>query len=58
MLINPTKQFNESFVKVKDKLGVECKTSLEEALDEVIPWVKEQIAKGTKPNTDRQTNGL
>merc|ERR1712241_1139251 len=25
--------------KVRNLLGVECKTSLEEALDEVIPWI-------------------
>merc|ERR1712113_12866 len=29
--------------KVTKVLGVECKTSLETALDEVIPWIKEQI---------------
>lgn len=33
--------------KVRDVLGVACATSLETALDEVIPWVKEQMAKGT-----------
>lgn len=33
--------------KVKEVLGVECTTSLETALDEVIPWIKEQITKGT-----------
>lgn len=33
--------------KAKETLGLECKTTLEEALDEVIPWVKEQIDKGT-----------
>jgi len=33
--------------KVKSVLGVECTTSLDVALDEVIPWIKEQIALGT-----------
>eukprot|EP00440_Ansanella_granifera_P068980 gb/GFBE01074828.1/.p1 GENE.gb/GFBE01074828.1/~~gb/GFBE01074828.1/.p1 ORF type:complete len:364 (+),score=101.33 gb/GFBE01074828.1/:1-1092(+) len=33
--------------KVKDMLGIECTTPLEDALDEVIPWIKEQVAKGT-----------
>jgi len=33
--------------KARDVLGVECCTSLEEALDEVIPWVREQVEKGT-----------
>lgn len=33
--------------KVRDVLGVECKTPLDEALDEVIPWIKEQVALGT-----------
>lgn len=33
--------------KVRNLLGVECTTSLEKGLDEVIPWVKEQITKGT-----------
>merc|ERR1712232_495944 len=33
--------------KVKDVLGVECTTSLDVALDEVIPWIREQVAKGT-----------
>jgi len=33
--------------KSKAVLGVECTTSLEVALDEVIPWIKEQVAKGT-----------
>ena len=27
----------------QEVLGIECKTSLEEALDEVIPWIKEQV---------------
>jgi len=34
-------------VKSKEVLGIECTTSLEEALDEVIPWIKEQIKLGT-----------
>lgn len=33
--------------KAKQVLDIECTTSLEEALDEVIPWVTEQVAKGT-----------
>eukprot|EP00747_Dinoflagellata_sp_TGD_P164279 gnl/TRDRNA2_/TRDRNA2_184002_c0_seq1.p1 gnl/TRDRNA2_/TRDRNA2_184002_c0~~gnl/TRDRNA2_/TRDRNA2_184002_c0_seq1.p1 ORF type:complete len:379 (+),score=79.46 gnl/TRDRNA2_/TRDRNA2_184002_c0_seq1:146-1138(+) len=33
--------------KVKDELGIECPTDLETALDEVIPWIKEQIKLGT-----------
>jgi len=33
--------------KAKDMLGIECTTPLETALDEVIPWIKEQVAKGT-----------
>eukprot|EP00933_Yihiella_yeosuensis_P080799 TRINITY_DN94294_c0_g1_i1.p1 TRINITY_DN94294_c0_g1~~TRINITY_DN94294_c0_g1_i1.p1 ORF type:complete len:366 (+),score=79.61 TRINITY_DN94294_c0_g1_i1:66-1163(+) len=33
--------------KAKKELGIECTTSLDVALDEVIPWIKEQIGKGT-----------
>jgi nucleoside-diphosphate-sugar epimerase len=33
--------------KAKEVLGIECKTGLEEALDEVIPWIEEQIKLGT-----------
>eukprot|EP00929_Paragymnodinium_shiwhaense_P008571 TRINITY_DN112527_c0_g1_i1.p1 TRINITY_DN112527_c0_g1~~TRINITY_DN112527_c0_g1_i1.p1 ORF type:complete len:366 (-),score=110.38 TRINITY_DN112527_c0_g1_i1:67-1164(-) len=33
--------------KAKEVLGIECSTSLEVALDEVIPWIKEQIKLGT-----------
>jgi len=33
--------------KAKRVLGIECTTSLDKALDEVIPWVKEQVSKGT-----------
>jgi len=33
--------------KAKEVLGLECTTSLEEALDEVVPWVKEQVSRGT-----------
>jgi len=33
--------------KCKEVLDIECKTSLEDALDEVIPWIKEQIKLGT-----------
>ncbi|CAJ1370713.1 unnamed protein product [Effrenium voratum] len=33
--------------KAKEVLGIECTTSLEDALDEVIPWIKEQVALGT-----------
>lgn len=32
--------------KVKEKLGVECKTSLDVALDEIIPWIEKQIEIG------------
>lgn len=32
--------------KAKKLLGFEAKTSLDEALDEIIPWLKEQIEKG------------
>ena len=32
--------------KAKEVLGLECKTSLEEALDEIIPWIKAQIEIG------------
>ncbi len=32
--------------KAKKILGFEAKTSLEEALDEIIPWIKEQIKIG------------
>ena len=33
--------------KAKDILGWEAKTSLDSALDIVIPWITEQVAKGT-----------
>jgi len=33
--------------KSKEVLGIECKTGLEEALDEVIPWIREQVKLGT-----------
>jgi nucleoside-diphosphate-sugar epimerase len=33
--------------KAKEVLGIECSTGLDEALDEVIPWIKEQIKLGT-----------
>jgi nucleoside-diphosphate-sugar epimerase len=33
--------------KVREELGVECKTDLDTALDEVLPWIKEQIKLGT-----------
>ena len=33
--------------KAKDVLGFEATTPLETILDEVIPWVKEQIELGT-----------
>jgi len=33
--------------KVKNVLGVECKTDLDTALEEVLPWIKEQIGLGT-----------
>merc|ERR1711933_369448 len=36
-----------SVEKAKKLLGIECKTTLEEALDEVVPWVREQVSKGT-----------
>jgi nucleoside-diphosphate-sugar epimerase len=32
--------------KAKDILGLECNTSLEVALDEIIPWIKTQIEIG------------
>jgi len=32
--------------KAKEILGVECNTSLEEALDEIIPWIKKQMEIG------------
>ena len=33
--------------KAKNILGFEAKTSLSEILDIMIPWIKEQINKGT-----------
>jgi len=33
--------------KAKAVLDIECTTPLETALDEVIPWIKEQVALGT-----------
>eukprot|EP00928_Gymnodinium_smaydae_P053257 TRINITY_DN37293_c0_g1_i1.p1 TRINITY_DN37293_c0_g1~~TRINITY_DN37293_c0_g1_i1.p1 ORF type:complete len:400 (+),score=92.79 TRINITY_DN37293_c0_g1_i1:96-1202(+) len=33
--------------KAQKMLGIECTTSLDTALDEVIPWIREQVAKGT-----------
>ncbi|MCR9229626.1 NAD-dependent epimerase/dehydratase family protein [Gimesia chilikensis] len=33
--------------KAKDKLGFTADTTLDQMLDEVIPWIKEQIARGT-----------
>ncbi len=35
-----------SVEKAKSILGFEAKTSLSKALDEIIPWIKDQIAKG------------
>jgi len=32
--------------KARRKLGFECSTSLSEMLDEVIPWVKQQVEQG------------
>jgi nucleoside-diphosphate-sugar epimerase len=32
--------------KAREKLGVECKTPLSKALDEIIPWVTERIKLG------------
>jgi nucleoside-diphosphate-sugar epimerase len=32
--------------KAKEILGLKCNTSLEEALDEIIPWIKTQIEIG------------
>jgi nucleoside-diphosphate-sugar epimerase len=32
--------------KAREVLGVECSTSLEEMLDEVIPWVTQAVADG------------
>jgi len=60
--LNPEKEFNyvsdkpfeydvqkrvPDVSKAKKVLGYEATTSLEEILDEVIPWVKEQIELGT-----------
>merc|ERR1712232_570733 len=33
--------------KAKEVLDIECKTTLEDALDEVIPWIREQVKLGT-----------
>lgn len=33
--------------KARETLGIECKTTLEAALDEVVPWVREQLKLGT-----------
>lgn len=59
--IHPNKEFlyeiDEPFVydvmkripdvsKAKELLNIECSTSLEEALDEIIPWIKTQIELG------------
>jgi nucleoside-diphosphate-sugar epimerase len=59
--INPEKEFkyqcDEAFTydvqkrvpdvtKAKEILKLECNTSLEEALDEIIPWIKAQIEIG------------
>ena len=35
-----------SVEKAKRVLGFEAKTSLDEALDEVIPWIRKQIETG------------
>jgi nucleoside-diphosphate-sugar epimerase len=32
--------------KAQKMLGIECKTTLDQALDEVIPWIKQQIELG------------
>jgi len=32
--------------KAKEVLGIECKTTLEESLDEVIPWIQEALKDG------------
>ena len=32
--------------KAREILGVECNTSLEVALDEIIPWIEKQIEIG------------
>jgi nucleoside-diphosphate-sugar epimerase len=32
--------------KARERLGFEASTSLEEMLDEVIPWIKEEIGAG------------
>jgi nucleoside-diphosphate-sugar epimerase len=32
--------------KAKDVLGFECKTPLGQMLDEVIPWIREEIRHG------------
>jgi len=59
--INPEKEFQyeidvpftydvqkriPDITKSKELLNVECSTSLEEALDEIIPWIKTQIELG------------
>ncbi len=36
-----------SVEKAKRVLGYEATTTLEEILDEVVPWIREQVAKGT-----------
>mmetsp|Transcript_165254 Transcript_165254/g.530397 ORF Transcript_165254/g.530397 Transcript_165254/m.530397 type:complete len:372 (-) Transcript_165254:146-1261(-) len=33
--------------KSREILGIECTTTLEDSLDEVIPWIKEQVKLGT-----------
>ena len=59
--INPEKEFNietekaytydvqkrvPDVTKAKEVLGLECNTSLEDALDEIIPWIKKQMEIG------------
>ena len=41
----------------KEVLGIECTTSLEEALEEVIPWIKEQVTVGQSPKMSSQIDG-
>ena len=59
--INPNKKLNIKFekpylydvqkrspsvIKAKELLGFEAKTSLEDSLNEIIPWIENQIKEG------------
>ena len=39
--------FISAFDKARNLLGFEASTSLDEMLDEVIPWIKQAISNGT-----------